>query len=119
MNAARDAARSPRPEPSVVADGGKYRVGDTPRTIVAADLNGNGFLDLATANSPNGTVSVLLNRGNGTFDLPQTYRVRILAPHSIAVADFNSDGKPDLIISDIWGRRSILLGKGDGTFSAD
>src|SRR5690349_16690851 len=39
------------------------------------------------------------------------------APHSIHVADFNGDGKPDLVTVDVFSNTvSILLGQGDGTF---
>ena len=48
-----------------------YTVGNIPFGITAADLNGDGKIDLATANYQDGTASVLLNKGDGTF-LPAT-----------------------------------------------
>ena len=60
-------------------------------------------------------VSVLLGNGNGTFQTPQlTQRAR---SRIVAVADFNGDGKPDLVVANYGGNDvSVLLGNGDGTF---
>ena len=44
-----------------------YGVGKTPKSVAAADLNGDGRIDLVTANQDGASVSVLLNLGNGTF----------------------------------------------------
>ncbi len=44
-----------------------YAAGAGPNSVTSADFNGDGKADLAVANSSNGTVSVLLNNGNGTF----------------------------------------------------
>jgi hypothetical protein len=63
-------------------------------------------------------VSVLLGQGNGGFDAlpPLTVGVR---PISVAAADFNGDNIPDLAVMNQFGGPplSLLLGKGDGTFS--
>ena len=40
---------------------------DRPRSIAAGDFTGDGELDLAVANRADGTVSVLLGNGDGTF----------------------------------------------------
>ncbi|MBO0699816.1 MAG: VCBS repeat-containing protein, partial [Zavarzinella sp.] len=72
-------------------------IGVQPAFIVAADVNGDGKLDLVTANKADNSVTVLLGNGNGTFQAPATYPVGAgTAPVSVAVADFNADGKPDL-----------------------
>ena len=96
---------------------GNYRLAAIPWAIVAGDFDANGSFDLATADGPNGTVSVLLNRGDGNFQLPQSYHMRVLGSCSIEVIDSNADGKPDLVVSDIRGYRSVLVDRGDGTFS--
>ena len=44
------------------------------------------------------TVSVLLGNGNGTFQTQQTFAVPVY-PTSVAVADVNGDGKPDLVVT--------------------
>jgi len=100
-----------------------YRVGTAPRAVVAADFNGDGKQDLAVVNAGNagagddGSVSILLGNGDGTFqsasNIPGGKN-----PVSIAVGDFNGDGRPDLAVGDAGdgGSISILLGNGDGTF---
>ncbi len=44
-----------------------YAVGDSPRSIISDDFNGDGYNDLATANEGSGNVSVLLGNGDGTI----------------------------------------------------
>ena len=86
--------------------------------FAAADLNGDGNLDLALVNQSANSVSTLLSNGNGTFtQLATTYPTGTV-PYGVAVADFNGDGIPDLVISSDQGIATVLLGKGDGTFTA-
>jgi hypothetical protein len=64
-----------------------------------------------------GTVTILIGKGNGFFrptaESPQTGPV----PYSIAVADFNGDGKADLAVADAGSNTvTVLLGRGDGSF---
>jgi hypothetical protein len=95
-----------------------YAVGNGAIALVAADLSGNGRVDLVTANYNDDTISVLLSKGDGTFSAAQTYTVGSL-PWGLAVADFNGDGHPDIAVSNFGGDSvSVLLNKGDGTFSA-
>ena len=67
------------------------------------------------------TVSVLLGKGDGTFQAPQSYPAGA-EPFSVAVADFNGDGQLDLIVADAdvgnGNTVSLLLGNGDGRFQA-
>ena len=100
--------------------------------VVLADLNGDGILDIVTANGfvYNGSgVSVLLGKKNGAFQ-PATTIVAAGNPSWIVVGDFNNDGKLDIAVGNepnpnypppVGGPPvtdvSILLGKGDGTFS--
>jgi hypothetical protein len=69
--------------------------GTGPATLAAADFNGDGVLDLAVANPSTGTVSVLLGRGDGTFQAPLSYAIGP-GPSALAAGDFNGDGFPDL-----------------------
>jgi hypothetical protein len=101
---------------------GTYGVGPYPRGLRAADLNGDGNMDLVAANNYDHTVSVLLGNGDGTFAAPMNFTVGInpyAQPFDVAVADFNGDGVPDLAVTnDDFPREtvSVLLGNGDGTF---
>nr|GFC94203.1 hypothetical protein [Tanacetum cinerariifolium] len=71
--------------------------GNQPFGITVADVNGDGKLDLLTANLTSDNAGVLLGNGNGTFQTAVTYSAGAgSAPHSIVAADVNGDGKPDL-----------------------
>jgi FG-GAP-like repeat len=61
-------------------------------------------------------VSVLLGRGDGTFQAPLTLPVGS-GPFSLTAGDFNHDGHLDLVAANSGSHDvSILLGRGDGTF---
>jgi Bacterial Ig-like domain (group 3)/FG-GAP-like repeat len=95
------------------------------RSVAVADLNHDGKLDLvvagATSGHPSsGMVSVLLGNGDGTFQPAVTYDSGVSSggwANSVAVADFNGDGRPDLVVANYPDRTvGVLLGNGDGTF---
>ena len=86
-------------------------------TIVAADFNNDEYPDIATANGNLGTVSVLLNQGNGTFGSYKDYAAGNFGCALVA-GDFNNDGNVDLIVGNSGIGLSLLLGKGDGSFAA-
>jgi hypothetical protein len=95
-------------------------LGAAPEDVKAADFNGDGNLDLVTANYGN-TISVLLGNGNGTFQAPVNYTAGT-NPFRLALGDFNADGKLDLAVDDRGpfngnGSVTMLLGNGDGTFA--
>src|SRR5438132_14292712 len=52
-----------------------YAAGPYPDSVAVGDFNGDGRLDLATANVFQGTVSILLGKGDGTFLAAQSYAV--------------------------------------------
>lgn len=88
--------------------------------LAITDLNGDGELDLAVTSRAgdvlNYRVSVLLGYGDGTFG-PKT-DVATFGSGSLAIADLNGDGKPDLVVANYVASStvSVLLGIGDGTF---
>jgi hypothetical protein len=87
-----------------------------PTYVVVGDFNNDGIPDLAVCDSP--YVSVLLGNGDGTFQAPKDSPLISFcsqASGSVAVGDFNRDGKLDVAVADGNGV-DILLGNGDGTF---
>jgi len=86
------------------ADPVEYDIGtpaqpDRPYWVAAADLDGDGLPDLATANRDTNTVSVLLGNGDGTFQ-PSLEFVAGISPYALCAADLNADGALDLATAD-------------------
>jgi hypothetical protein len=104
-----------------------FAAGSGPRSVAVGDFNGDGKLDLVTANyaidycygcTPiESDVRVLLGNGDGTFQAARSFAAGD-RPVSVAVGDFNGDGRADLAVADYYGGVSVLLGNGDGTFQA-
>jgi hypothetical protein len=101
---------------------GDYQVGADPFSIAVADFRNNGTLDLVTANqggvNDNGSVSVLLGNGDGTFQnavslpgLPEHFE-----PNSVVVGDLRGNGKRDIVTAGNGNYALVFLGNGDGTF---
>ena len=77
-----------------------YQTGDAGQGVSLGDVNGDGILDIVTANTgEDGTVSVLLGVGDGTFLTHAEYAVGN-GPANVALADFNGDGMLDIADSD-------------------
>jgi hypothetical protein len=97
--------------------------GGYPEGLITGDFNGDGFQDIAVANTNDGgeDVAILLNDGTGNFLAPVTYSLsNSFYTLQMAVADLNGDGKLDLIVPLSSGQDvAILLGNGDGTFQAE
>jgi len=94
------------------------QVGTHPTSVAVGDFNQDGNLDVAVANTDDGTVAILLGNGDGTFQAASYLNVGI-RPIAIAVNDVNGDGKPDLAVADYTSSLVfVLLGNGDGTFGA-
>ncbi len=103
-----------------------YPVGELPSLvdgIVVADFDGRNGPDLAVNQSSfdlaaaNG-VSVLINKGNGTFAPGVFYPNNLLGAHAIATADLDGINGPDLVLANRDARSvSIYLNRGDGTLA--
>jgi FG-GAP-like repeat len=96
-----------------------YLEGGTPSYIIIThDVNLDGNLDLVCTNRESDDISVLLGRGDGNFRKPFTSNTgEMTGPYSIAVADFNLDGVPDVVTANYrTGTASVLLGIGNGRF---
>ena len=114
-----------------------FDVGEYASSIQVIDVNGDGRLDLVTANRGRydrdrrsfvgGNVSVLLGRGDGTLTDQQTFDVGE-NPLAVQAIDVNEDGRLDLVtvnqgrfdfdrLDFVGDGVSVLLGKGDGTFA--
>ncbi|PYX32538.1 MAG: hypothetical protein DMG77_03095 [Acidobacteria bacterium] len=109
--------------------------GTNPVSVAIADVNGDRMPDLVVANqcadgtncAGGGSVGVLLGKGNGTFQVAKSYNSGGYLAQSVAIADLNGDGKPDVAVVN-WSQTNVcslgtctvgvLLGNGDGTFQA-
>src|SRR6266571_3784953 len=89
--------------------------------MIAADFNGDGIPDAATVDFAANKVSIFLGDSTGALKPEASYTIGA-NPQSVAAADFNRDGKMDLVVADSGsgvsdpGSVAVLLGNGDGTF---
>lgn len=82
----------------------------TPQSVFAAGVNGDGKVDLITANSGDDTLSVLTNNGSGGFMLDTNVDISADGtPFSVIAADVSGDGALDLIRADNNGFVSVLF----------
>ncbi len=96
-----------------------FAAGLNPRDLAMGDLDGDGKPDLAIANSNGTTVSVLKNTGSsGTVSFaPSVDFPTGQYPYSVAVADMDGDGKPDLAVADHYNTSyaiSVIKNQTDG-----
>ncbi len=85
-----------------------YNVGTLSYSIVTADFNHDGNLDLAVSDWGADQISILLGKGDGSFHPARTFSVPSCT--GLAVGDFNNDGKPDLAIVEYEGYGTGALG---------
>jgi len=92
--------------------------GTDPFAVTAADVTGDTFPDLISANLTSNDVSVLKNRGDGTF-FPATNFAAGVGPTSVAAADLDFDGDLDLAVGNATSQQlSLLINDGSGDFGS-
>ncbi|HXU02891.1 MAG TPA: VCBS repeat-containing protein [Polyangia bacterium] len=105
--------------------------GVSPVDFALGDVDGDGKADIVVVNQVDrpdsnaqigglpSTVSVVRNRGNGSFAVPVSYAVGIEAWDALLV-DLNGDGKLDVVVTNMnTTDASVLTNKGDGTFAGE
>lgn len=99
---------------------GEYAVEPGAHAVYAADLNGDGYVDLVVTHYTylsDNSVSVLINNGDGSFAPPVDYQGGVLVGNVVA-ADLDGDNDMDLVVNNQGQTRiSILENNGDGTFA--
>jgi len=94
-----------------------YAVGDNPQTLIAEHWNGDGAIDLLSANYSSGDVSVLLGNGDGTFAPARFSPMDSQYLSDAAAGDFDGDGALDVaVVNSYTTEGKVLLGTGDGYF---
>ncbi|MEZ5099046.1 MAG: VCBS repeat-containing protein [Thermoleophilia bacterium] len=117
------------PVASQLATAVHYPVGTHPHQVRAADLDGDGALDLVTANDGADAVSLLRGNGDGTFRAAVSAAVGSV-PKGVALGDVDLDGRVDVLSANTAGNYlggtpapggdtvSLLLGDGAGGLAA-
>jgi uncharacterized repeat protein (TIGR01451 family) len=98
-----------------------YTAGNGAGAVVVSDLDGDGNADIIVANSNDASLSILLGKGDGTFQPAVRYSTNVAngGPSGLKVADVNGDGIPDVLVGE--GNSNVVtlfLGNGNGAFQA-
>ncbi|MFC1888796.1 FG-GAP-like repeat-containing protein [Thermodesulfobacteriota bacterium] len=96
---------------------GSFWVGDGTNSVVIADFDLDGRLDLAVANGSSYDVKTYLGNGDGTFEIAWTTSIPLYGPANLIAEDVDEDGLQDLLLlvsslPHAW----MMIGNGDGSF---
>lgn len=95
-----------------------YTVGDHPVSVIVADFDGDGVLDLISTDQLSSSLSLVKGFGDGNFRRLSGVATGTY-PSATAFVDVNNDGKPDLVSSNLLTRDvTVNLGNGLGAFGA-
>ena len=99
------------------ASASRWTVGNNPRAVAAADINGDGKIDLVSGNVFSTSATVLTNNGSGGFALASSPPIGP-SPAGLAVVDLNGDGRPDLVSASGGSSNTlvVLTNNGSGNF---
>ena len=93
-------------------------VGGRPLAVAGGDLDGDGDLDIAAASESSSEVSLLFNRGDGTFQ-PVVNQPILARPHHVSLGDFDGNGTLDVVTANQASNDFTLLpNAGDGSLTA-
>jgi hypothetical protein len=96
-----------------------FPVALAPHAMALADIDGDGRADLVVAHGPQGLVGVTLRRADGQWETQALYAAPVTdgMPRSLAVADFNGDGRTDIVLGASLLLQSAPVGQAAGTAS--
>ncbi len=100
------------------AAGNSYSAVSYPNDVVVADLNGDGFDDLAVPDYNASQVLTWLGNGAGSFTPGPAIDYPGTEPYALSLGDLNGDGTVDMAVADFGGDVTVLLGDGTGNFIA-
>jgi hypothetical protein len=93
-----------------------YATGTFPRRVIAADFNGDGKLDLVSANQTGNNITIKIGAGDGTFPAATSVNITNPAgattPNDLVAGDFNGDNKLDLAVVNGTNNVTIFLNMG-------
>jgi len=90
--------------------------GSSPYSVAVGDFNSDSKLDFVTANINSSKVSIRLGNGSGGFTSPAIPQITLPAgssPVSVAVGDFNGDGKPDFVTANVINPNTVSIRLGN------
>lgn len=94
-----------------------YSTGNEPNDVLLVDFDGDGHIDVVTANKADNNISVFISDGSGGFAAPVNYAAGT-EPVALAAGDVNGNGNIDLVSVGNESFARVFSGNGDGTFAA-